>query len=473
MRTEDHVRDLKRETIYYGSAMIIGGLVQLAFLPFFSTLLTAAQAGELGALRIVSEAIAGIVVLGLPTTLIRFWHRTDAHRAIVKRAVLIPLVPAILIAVVLLVSRGWLSDVLRLVHPEYLIHALALGIAVAFVQIALSIPRAEGLARRYFLFSVVRGAASLALLGILVFAVTSISPIPAFLSARWIPTFAIVLIAFAMSWRRTEPSRNEPVPAGLTGGILAFSMPLIPVSLAMIVLSSADVFMLRNIYPDLSASGYYEWAARACLVLTPLTLGFAMAWQRYIFRKKKEGGQMAELGRTALLFMVIVNWAAMILAMIAPELTAVVGGPVYLSASSVLPTLAGASAMYALFMISQTGPLLTGQTKFIAGMTVFGALLNIGFNLRLIPVAGALGAAFATLCTNLFMALSLFWLGRKVFPISFVAITLIVILPVLFGPLAHLAPLWRSMLVLSSSLMTVLIIAGLRRTGTTIEVFSG
>ncbi len=469
--TEGHVRDLKRETLFYGAAMVVGGLVQLAFLPFISSMLTAAQAGELGALRIVSEAIAGIVVLGLPTTLIRFWHRTGAHRSILKRAILIPVIPVLVTGIALLLSMGWLSSVLRLENPGYLVHSLLLGVAVAYVQVSLCIPRAEGLSGRYLAFQILRGVTSLAMLACFLLVTKRIAPVPAFLSARWIPSFAVVGMVFAMSWKRTSSSRDESVPGRLTRDILVYSLPLVPVSLAMIILSSADIFMLRNIYPDLSASGYYEWASRACLVLTPLTLGFGMAWQRYIFRKKREGGQMAELGRSALLFMVLVNWAAMMLAMIAPELTALVGGAKWLGAAVVLPTLAGAGAMYALFLVSQTGPLLTGQTKYIAGMTAFGAFLNIGFNLRLIPIAGALGAAFATLCTNLFMALCLFWLGRKVFPISFIAVALTVIPPVLFGPLAHLAPGARSIVVVASSLLTVLILAALRRIGTRLEDF--
>ncbi|MBN2585736.1 MAG: polysaccharide biosynthesis C-terminal domain-containing protein, partial [Candidatus Fermentibacteraceae bacterium] len=123
-------------------------------------------------------------------------------------------------------------------------------------------------------------------------------------------------------------------------------------------------------------------------------------------------------------------------------------------------------ALYGLFLISQTGCLLTGQTRFIAWMTLFGALLNIGFNFRLIPVAGALGAAFATLATNLFMALSLFWLGRNVFPISFLMVVLTVIPPVALGPLATLGPGWRTLAVLLATAVTLLVIWFMRASGT-------
>jgi O-antigen/teichoic acid export membrane protein len=460
-----HDRDLSRESTMYALAMVFSGLVQVAFLPFISKFLTADAAGELGTLRILAEAIAGIVVLGLPTALIRAWHRTSNHRSVLIRGITFPLVPSILMVGIILLLQGFLGTFLNLQHPDYILHAAALGTGIAFVQIALTFPRAEGLAGRYMILQLARGVMALSALVLLLHS-GFIDTVPSFMTARWAPSFLIAITAVFMMWKRTAGSKHQKGSEGLTGEILGFSLPLIPATLSMIVLSSADMFMLRSIYPDMAESGYYEWASRACLILMPMILGFNMAWKRFIFRKKRTGGTLAELGRAGMLFMVLVNWAALLLAMSAPWIVPMVGGESFLPALRVLPTLAGAGALYGLFLISQTGCLLTGQTKFIAGMTLFGALLNIGFNFRLIPVAGALGAAFATLGTNLFMALSLFWLGRKVFPISFFIVVLTVLPPVALGPLATLGPWYRAAIVIAATLVTVLVTAVLRMMGT-------
>ena len=463
-----HARDLKRETAVYGAAMVVSGLVQLAFLPFISRYLSASAAGELGALRATAEGVAGIVVLGLPTALVRAWHRTEAHRSVILRGLLIPLFPALLAAGLILLLKGPLAGFLQLSRPDYLLHALALGVAVAYVQVALSLPRARGMAWTYFTVQLVRGLLALALLAVLVFAAGG--GVAAFLLSRWAPSFIMAGAAFWIVWRRTEPGG---APGRLTSRLLAFGLPLVPASLAMIVLSSADIYMLRHIYPQLAASGHYEWASRACLVLTPLTLGFNMAWHRFIFRKRDTGGKMAELGRMALLFMVVVNWAALMLAMFSPELSWFVGGAEFYPAHRILPWLAGAGAMYGLFIVSQTGPLLAGRTRIIAAMTVFGAGLNIVFNLRLIPVAGGVGAAFATLATDLFMALSLFWLGRKVFPISFVVVVLVVLPPIALGPLATLGGTGRGLAALAGSVLCAAVMLLLRMSGASFDDLGG
>jgi O-antigen/teichoic acid export membrane protein len=106
-------------------------------------------------------------------------------------------------------------------------------------------------------------------------------------------------------------------------------------------------------------------------------------------------------------------------------------------------------------------------------MTAFGAVLNIGFNLRLIPVAGAVGAAFATLATNMFMAASLFWLGRKVFPVNFFAVMLLAVLPVLSGPLAGLPQAARLWILTSVTVVSFVLVNLLRPRGPVLPVDSG
>jgi len=462
-----HGRDLSRETFLYALALVVGGLVQLAFLPFISEFLSADAAGELGTLRVLSEAVAGLVVMGLPTALIRTWQRTLAHRTVLARGMTFPLLPALLSALAVLLLGRFLTSALRLSDAGFLGHALLLGISTAYVQIVLSFPRAEGLAGRYLLLQTLRGLASLAALWALL-ELTGTGAVDSFMIARWLPSFAMVTAAAVMMWLRTSDSREVTPPAGLNRELIAFSLPLVPAGLAMIVLSSSDMFMLRALHPSPSESGYYEWASRVCLALMPLILGFDMAWKRYIFRKRDTGGTIAELGRAGLLFMLLANWVSMLLAMASPELVAALGGGEFWPAARVLPTMAGASAMYGLFLVSQTGCLLTGQTRYVAWLTGFGAVLNIGFNLRLIPVAGALGATFATMATNLFMALSLFWVGRKVFPISFAAVTLTVIPPIAFGPLATLGAGWRAAAFLAGSLVTALVAGLLGMAGKTV-----
>jgi O-antigen/teichoic acid export membrane protein len=464
MRSEAVRRELGRETLFYASAMVVSGMVQLAFLPFMSRLLTPAEAGELGVLTTISEVVAAIAILGLPTAVVRAWHESAAKRRILVISSVLPLVPIGVCALLAVLLAPGIVKTMHLSQPGLMFHALALGGGVALFQAASATARARGMAGFFFMLQLFRGILSLGLLVLFILGIPGLQTLAAFLTARWIPTLAAFGAVFMVMRRLTSDSVGERDPR-LVPRLLSFGLPLIPAGLAMIVLSGADIVMLRTISPDLNQSGYYEWASRAALVLSPITLGFGMAWQRYIFRKKREGGSMGELGRTALAFMTGVVWASMVLALSSREITLLFGGDRWLPAAAVLPWIAASGALYALFTVSQTGPLLTGQTRFIGGMTFFGALLNIGFNIRLIPVAGAVGAAFATLAANMFMGMSLFWLGRKVFPVSFGILVPLMALPVAAGAFAGFEPGVRSMLVLGVTALALVVFAGLRAAG--------
>lgn len=449
---------LKRETILYAVAATVSGAVILAFLPFMSRALSAGQAGEVGSLRTLSDIIAGIAVLGLPSGILRFWQDgTTSRAAILGRAVAYPLLTTLALGALLFAFRAPVASLLRLSSPSVLIHGFLLGAGAALVQVLLTPHRAEGRAWTYLAVQAARGVASVALLAILLASTTP--RVPAFLVSRWAPAVAAAAFALVLAVPLAKGGTARPA------SLMRFSIPLVPAGLALLVLSSADMIMLRTMCDDIGQSGYYEWALSACMALTPFTVGFGMAWQRHIFRVRQERGSLGELGRSSLQFAVLTLWAAMLLSLASPEIVSAVGGSAYLPAIRIIPLLAGANAVYALYLVSQTGPMLSGQTGWIAIVTIMGALANILFNARLIPLYGAAGAALATLGTNIFMSAGLFWMGRRSFPVSFPVILVLMLAAALLTPMAKLPPAVRLVSGTAGSGICAGLILLLRRAG--------
>jgi len=447
---------LRGETLLYGASTVVSGLVVVAFLPFMSAWLSPAAAGEVGALRIVSEAVAGILVLGLPAGIVRLWQDPAiSRRSIILRSTAGTAAGSAAVFAAAPLLQGALSRVLSLETPGGLLHAAALGTGAALVQVALSFQRASGRAAGYLAIQSGRGLLSLALLPLLLNA--GAGGTASFLAARWIPAFAAAGAALALA------SRGAGGPGRPAAGLYRFSLPLMPAGLALLVMSSADMLMLRGIAPP-EQSGYYEWASSACMALTPLTLGFGLAWQRRIFEARGQGS-LAKLGRQALSYMVLLLALAVPLGLLAPEAVSLVGGGAYAGAARVLPILAGAGALSGIFLVSQTGPMLDGRTWLIAAATVLGALANVWFNYRLIPRHGAAGAALATLGTNLFMAGSLFWSGRRSFPASLPVLLALVAVPCALGPASMLPQAARAAAAAGWTALSALLLAALSRAG--------
>ncbi|NLP04866.1 lipopolysaccharide biosynthesis protein [Candidatus Fermentibacteria bacterium] len=449
---------LKRETVLYAAATTVGGLAMLAFLPFMSASLSAEEAGAVGSLRTLADVVAGIAVLGFPTGMMRYWQDgATSRRHLLRLAVILPFAAAAVLGGLLLLFRDAVCNLLRLETPSLLLHGFLLGAGAAMVQVLASPLRAEGRAGSYLAVQSVRTAASVVLLVILLGrGGPGVTP---FLASRWAPalvaSLALLVMAVPLAKREGKP------PSGL----LRFSLPFVPSGLALLVLQSADMTMLRSIGGDLGQSGYYEWATSACMILAPLTQGFGMAWLRHIFRDRESRNDPGRMGRSALQFVVLALLAAAILSLAAPELASALGGEAFAPAGRVIPLLAGANALYALFVVAQTGPLLSGRTDWIALVTILGAGANILFNARLIPLYGAQGAALATLGTNVFMAGSLFWTGRRAFPVSFPVISVLMLLAALLGPVSQLPLGFRAGIAAAGTAAALSLVSALRRAG--------
>jgi O-antigen/teichoic acid export membrane protein len=62
---------------------------------------------------------------------------------------------------------------------------------------------------------------------------------------------------------------------------------------------------------------------------------------------------------------------------------------------------------------------LTNKTGYGAGISIFGAVLTIAFNILLIPHLGYIGAAWTTLICYTSMMILSFYQGQKHFPINY------------------------------------------------------
>ena len=65
------------------------------------------------------------------------------------------------------------------------------------------------------------------------------------------------------------------------------------------------------------------------------------------------------------------------------------------------------------------GMFLQEKTKFLMMIRGVGALTNILLNLLLIPLYGAMGAAWSTCASFAVMAIMIFIMNRKIFPINY------------------------------------------------------
>jgi O-antigen/teichoic acid export membrane protein len=190
------------------------------------------------------------------------------------------------------------------------------------------------------------------------------------------------------------------------------------VSIAGAVIAVSDRYMIAA-FVGLSEAGIYaaayDFTQRSVfMVMAAAFLAFSPA----VFRSY-ERGEVALAGRQirdqVTLFLVTALPMATVLVMAAPLVASVVVGPPFrASAERLFPWIAvstllqGLQAFFASYYFT-----LPHRTAANACIVVGGAFLNVALNLVLIPAAGALGAAIATVASYAAVLIASVVVGRR------------------------------------------------------------
>jgi O-antigen/teichoic acid export membrane protein len=207
----------------------------------------------------------------------------------------------------------------------------------------------------------------------------------------------------------------------ILGPILHFGSPLVPMHLAMWILSYSDIYLLRRlaVAGALSEVGLYQYAHEICLVLVLPITSFNLAWPQFLFAHHTKPEAAGMFARVQVYFTFLLVALGFLLSVFSHGIIRLVGSSQYIGSAEVMPYLAGSLVFYGFSIIFASGLYATGKTRILAGVVASSAALNVGLNLLLIPEMGKRGAAIATLVTNLVMALAVLAFAQSRYRIPF------------------------------------------------------
>ena len=204
----------------------------------------------------------------------------------------------------------------------------------------------------------------------------------------------------------------------LTKKMLAFSIPLIPASLAMWVLNSSDNFFIKYFY-TMSEVGTYAFSYKiVMLVQVLLVIPISQAWTPFIFSRikdtdfiKKKINQMLQLFFAAGFVIVV------FLSFFTKDVLTLFAKEGYLEGTKII-FIAGLSyIMYGGCALMAIGYHIAEKTKLLPKYFVYGAITNIVLNYFFIQWFGLIGAAIATFL-SFFLIFLLYNLNiNKYFPL--------------------------------------------------------
>ncbi len=218
-------------------------------------------------------------------------------------------------------------------------------------------------------------------------------------------------------------SKHENKNSFKTKTLLIFALPVFALAFTQNFLLQVDVFFVKG-FLMASDAGFYVAAATLARLPTEAILTITLILFPLIsettFSKamRKARFYITHSFRYLFLFILPVSFAVSVTAQ--PLITAIYGGE-YVPGSESLAILALAYIFFALFSISATILVASGNTKRTFAIGLFALLLDIALNYLLVPLYGMNGAAIATLVSMFAAAVILTVLvfaKFKVFPLK-------------------------------------------------------
>lgn len=252
--------------------------------------------------------------------------------------------------------------------------------------------------------------------------------------------------------------------------LFAFGLPYMPSTLSVVLMDTIDrVFIERLMGVD--AVGLYQNGAKLGMFMALFVTAFRFAWHPFFLSTSKQDDARDIFAKV---FTYVITACGVVFIFFSLFIENIVRlhigrfsliGQIYWESTIVVPVIFLAYIFYAAYLNFLIGIYLYKKTRYLPFITVGGMLGNLVALYFLIPVMGIMGAAWARLIAYVIMAVALYLVSRKLYPVSYEwtrILKLAVIISVVFfiGQIGTVASsLWLKIL-LFSGLPVALYITG-------------
>ncbi|MEE4312451.1 MAG: flippase [candidate division KSB1 bacterium] len=203
-----------------------------------------------------------------------------------------------------------------------------------------------------------------------------------------------------------------------------FGLPIIPSTLAMIILTVIDRFIIKKILGN-EAVGIYGAGYKLGMFMSLLVTGFRYAWFPFSLSTASEDDAKEIFAKVLTYFIFICTAVFLAISLFIPEIIRfkifglTLFGEEYWTSASIVPLILASYIFYGIYLNFQIGVYLNNKTTYLMLSGGAGAILNVALNYILIPRMGIMGAAYATLVSYVFMAFLFYAMAKHLYPVKY------------------------------------------------------
>lgn len=429
------IKKLAGETALYGLSSIVGRLLNMLLVPFYTRVLDTTN--EYGAVIDLYATSAFIMVLfsyRMESAFFRFGTPVQDRDKAFGAGMMSLFVTTALTAGLLLFFAQPIADVLQYPqHPEYIRWFTLILAFDCLAELPFARLRLEQRPRRFVAIKLTNIAVNIGMnLFWLVFCPWAESQGINWVHAVWSPGLGVAyifmsnLLASMVTLLLLSPQIRAirwTFDPELWKRMILYAAPLIIVSLAGIVDEMFSRSMLKYLLPgtareNLGQVGIFGANYKLAALITLFTQAYRYAAEPFFFRHAAEKDAMRTQAQVTKWF-TITSAAGMLAILLFLDIVKYFIAPQYWSGLHVVPVLLLANLLLGVYYNFSIWYRLKDRTGLGAWISIAGAVITILLNLVLIPLYGFTGAAWVTLVCYTFMSAATWFTGQKHYPVPY------------------------------------------------------
>ncbi|MCA9782736.1 MAG: oligosaccharide flippase family protein [Calditrichaeota bacterium] len=401
------------QVLGFGAGSLLQKSLGALLIPLYIHALKPEGLGTLALIELVSSLALILIGLGIPHAMVRMASSEERQLANLLRTGVNPL----------LLSGIGSMLLLQLLAP-FVILALRLGpesvllLRITLITLPLlllqrvfeSLWRIQRRARRYSLVTTMGLGVTLVLT--VAFLLGLGMAVEGILWARFWGALLVVAVGLADYGGLYLRGRTD---RALRNRLLAFSLPIVPHKLNMVLNNSVDRLLLQYMIGP-AAVGLYDLGARVGVLIQRAMAPFEMAYIPWMFRRfdRKQDSGDASISIVSNGMLVLIAAGTLVLGIAGPWAVDLLDhSSKFALPRELIPVLTLGFAVMLCYNVVSIPIFTAYRTKVMPLISGSTALLNIVCNLLWIPEFGVMGAAWATLASNLLMFLVGYLISRR------------------------------------------------------------
>ena len=419
----DKIKALSKQTLIYGTSTIVGRFLNFLLVPFYTNVFPPSEYG-INTLIFAYIALMNVIFsLGFESGYFKFASTLEVGtpKENFSHPFFTILLNSALLSTIILILAPQITSLISLnekyVNFVYYSAFILFFDAIAWVPFASL--RLHNKAVRFTVIKITNIVINVALNFILVL-VFKMGLVAVFIS-----NLAASIVTFLLLSPEIFKNLAFTFNKKLFNELWRFSLPYVPAGLTAIMVQVVSRPIMQFLTDEASV-GIFQANYRLGVVMMLVCQMFEYAWRPFFLNNAREPNAKQIFSKVLTVFVGFASVVFVVLTFFTDNIVRLpighgrhIIGPQYWEGIYIVPIILFAYLFNGIYINFMAGIYIEKKTKYLPAITGLGAGINIVFNLLLIPKFGLYGAAIATFVSYLAMAIYIYKVSQKFYPVSY------------------------------------------------------